>query len=300
MTSPAPKASDPRANWLLRYIAVQQVYDKQIFKALSDAAEDVGALAKTLGSEKIGERTKKYQAALTRQQIKLVIKDMFKGFVPVIDKGQKAAAAAAAQAALANDAKVLKALFPDPKERVAWQSSFIETAQHGIGAMVTRITESKIPLSKRVYKTSAFSSGLLDRRINSALARGASAKEMAKTVEDLILPDTPGGVSYAAMRLARTEINNAFHVMSIHAAQEFPWTEEVEWHLSKVHVPQGCKCEQYAKRRVFPKDAIPLKPHPHCMCYIVPKTMEWDDFAQQLQGGGFDDFFESKYGMPAA
>lgn len=300
MPSPAPKPSDPRSNWLLRYIAVQQMYDKQIFKALNDAAEDAGKVAESLGTKKIGERTKKYQASLVKNQIKSVIKTMFKDFVPVIGKGQKDAAEAAAHAALANDAKVLKALFPDPKERIAWQNSFVESSRHGISAMVTRITESKIPLSKRVYKTSAFSTGLLDRRINSALARGASAKELAKTVEDLIKPDTPGGVSYAAMRLARSEINNAFHVMSIHSAQEFPWTAEVEWHLSKVHAPQGCLCEEYAKQRMFPKDAVPLKPHPQCMCYIVPKTMGWNDFAQQLQSGGFDDFFEQKYGMPAA
>lgn len=300
MTSPAPKPSDPRSNWLLRYIAVQQIYDEQIFKALNDAAEDAGKIAESLGNKKIGERTKKYQAALVRQQIKQVIKVMFKDFVPVIDKGQKAAAEAAALASLANDAKVLKTLFPDPKERNAWQASFVESAQHSIGAMVTRITESKIPLSKRVYKTSAFSSGLLDRRINSALARGASAKELASSVKDMIKPDTPGGVSYAAMRLARSEINNAFHVMSIHAAEKFPWTQEVEWHLSKVHVPQGCKCEEYARQKIFPKDAVPLKPHPQCMCYIVPKTMGWNDFAQQLQTGGFDDFFEQKYGVPAA
>jgi hypothetical protein len=102
------------------------------------------------------------------------------------------------------------------------------------------------------------------------------------------------------MRLARTEINNAFHAMSIQAAQEFPWTEAVEWHLSKVHEPQGCKCERYAEQREFAKDAVPDKPHPQCMCFVVPKTMGWNSFENQLKSGAFDGFYEKKYGTRAA
>ena len=268
---------------------------------LQQAEYDARKAAEKLTGDNISDKTKRYQLKLVHEELRQIIKGMYKDLVPVIAAGQQDAAEAAAKAALANDAEVLKALFPNPADRKAWKASFIQTARHGIASMVMRINKTNIPLSKRVYKSSAWTNHQLDRIINSHLARGSSAKALAKDVQKFVNPKTPGGVKYASMRLARTEINNAFHAMEIDAAQEFPWCEEVEWHLSKSHpLLQRCKCEVYAAQGTFPKDAVPLKPHPQCLCYIVPKTMEWDDFANQLESGGFDDFFESKYGMPAA
>lgn len=254
----------------------------------------------TITGDNISDRTKRYQVNLVRNEIRDIIKLMFKDLVPVINKGQQDAAEAAVKAALAQDAKVLEALFPIDTARKAWQASFTQSARHGIVAMVTRITQSQQPLSTRVYKTSAWVNNQLDRKINSHLARGSSAVELAKDVRKLIKPGTSGGVKYAAMRLARTEINNAFHVMSIQAAQEFPWVEQVEWHLSESHEENpGDLCEVYADN-VYPKDGVPLKPHPQCMCFIVLKTMPWDQFTSQLASGAFDDFYEQKYGTHAA
>lgn len=254
-----------------------------------------------LTGDNIGDRTKRYQVNMVRNEIREIIKGMYKDYVPIINAGQQDAAEAAAKAALSHDAQVLKALFPDDAARKAWQASFVQTARHGIAAMVTRITKSQLPLSKRVYKTSAWTNNRLDRIVNSHLARGSSAKELAKDVRKLVNPNTPGGVRYASMRLARTEINNAFHAMSIDAAQQFPWTEAVEWHLSKSHPrEQHCRCEEYALQGEFPKDAVPDKPHPQCLCYITPKTMGWNTFKDQLVAGAFDDFYEQTYGGRAA
>lgn len=298
MTAPAAAASSPQANWLLRYISVQQTYDPQFKKALQNAMTDATTAAGKFNVEQISGRVKTYQSSLVRNEIRKVIKDLYTKITPIISNGQQDAAEAAAKAELSQSAKVLKALFPDPKDRQSWQDSFTASARHGIAAMATRISVSQLPLSQRVYKTQAYSSGLVDRRVNSALARGASAKELASTVKDLINPDTPGGVSYAAMRLARSEINNAFHAMSIQSAQELPWNQYVEWHLSKSHKPHpGDLCEDYAEQVDFDVNGVPAKPHPQCMCYIVPKQMEWSDFTQQLQAGGFDDFYQQKYGQ---
>jgi hypothetical protein len=151
-------------------------------------------------------------------------------------------------------------------------------------------------LSKQVYRTAAFTTGSLDRKINSAIARGSSAKELAKLVRSDINPKVAGGVSYAAMRLGRSEINNAFHAMSIGNAQDDPWVDEMIWNLSKSHYEQGCRCEEYADTKFFPKAQVPDKPHPQCLCFVTRKSMEWNDFAVQLQGGAFDDYFESHYG----
>jgi hypothetical protein len=279
---------------------VQQLYDKQIVSALQSAQVDAGEAADKLTGDNIGDKTKRYQTNLVRHEIREIIKNMFKGLVPVINQGQQDAAEAAAKAAIAQDAKVLNALFTSASERKAWEASFVQSARHGIAAMVTRITVTQQPLSHRVYKSSAFATGIVDRKINSHIARGSSAADFAKDIRAHINPKTPGGVSYAAKRLARTEINNAFHQMSISSAQEFPWAQQVEWHLSKSHKETGCLCEEYALQGAFDKYSVPNKPHPQCLCYIVPVETDWDTFALQLESGAYDSFFESKYGMPAA
>lgn len=295
-----PDDEQARIDWLLKYIAVQKLYDKKVVSALQRAMYDAGKSADKLKGDTIGKRTKRYQANLVRNEIRAVIKTMFKDLVPTIHAGQQDAAEAAATAALKQDAKVLKALFPDPKDRKTWEVSFKQSARHGIGAMVTRIEKTQLPLSKRVYKTSAWTSGNLDKVINSHLARGSSAQELAKAVRKYIDPKTPGGVSYAALRLARSEINNAFHAMSIDAAAQFPWVEEMEWHLSKSHGEEGCLCEFYADEGLFPIDDVPPKPHPQCMCFVVPHAISWPEFENKFKSGLFIEFYENKHGNTAA
>jgi len=302
LTAPQPEDAQAAAsNWLLKYLTVQQLYDTKIVSMLQRAQYDAGVAADKWNRTNIGDRTKRYQFNLVKDEIRTIIKTMFKDLVPVINAGQQDAAEAAAKAALAQDAQVLDVLFPNDKAREAWEQSFILSARHGIQAAIFRITKTKLPLSSQVYRTSAMESGRLDRKINSALARGASAKELADLVRNDIKPSVPGGVSYAAMRLGRSEINNAFHAMSVDQAQEDPWVEQMEWHLSKVHKPDpGDLCEKYADTQYFPKDEVPPKPHPQCMCYVTRKEMSWDNFTSALESGKFDDFFEKKYGMPAA
>lgn len=297
MTLPLQQPEDDqKVNWLLRYITVQQLYDTNIVKALQQAQYDAGKAADKWQGMNIGDRAKRYQFKLVQNEIRTIIKNMFKDLVPVINKGQQDAAEAAAKAALAQDAKVLEALFPNVDVRKAWQASYIQTARHGVAAMITRILQTQRPLSKQVYKTAAFTTGNLDRKINSALARGSSAKEIAKLVRSDINPKVAGGVSYAAMRLGRSEINNAFHAMSIGNAQDDPWVIDMEWHLSKVHKDNpGDLCEVYAGRQYFPKIAVPGKPHPQCMCFVTRRSMSFETFSLQLEAGVFDDSFESRY-----
>jgi len=295
------EGDEQRINWLLRYITVQRLYDTKIVAALQQAQYDAGQVADNLDGANISERARKYQARLVQHEIRDIIKSMFKDLVPTLNKGQQDAAEAAAKAALAQDAQVLRELFPDSKRRKSFQASYVLQARHGIGAMITRILHTERPLSYRVYHSAAIASGSLDRKINSALARGLGAKDIAKLVRSDINPNVPGGVSYAAMRLGRSEINNAFHAQSIGDAQDDPWVQEMEWHLSKVHAENpGDLCEEYADEQYFQKGDVPPKPHPQCMCYVTRKAMQYSDFQQKLESGAFDDYFERKYGMPAA
>lgn len=301
LVSPEQPTPEDR-NWLAKYIAVQRVSDVNVISMLKNAADDAQALVilKYNDDEKISARVAKYQATLLRREIAGVLADMYKGMQSVIFAGQQEAAVAAVEAELKHDADVLKILWPNTKRRKQFEDSFKEAARRNIRSAINRQLNPQYPLSQRVYKSGRLASCVLDRKINSAIARGSSAKDLAKLVKSDIAYGTPGGVSYAALRLARTEINNAFHAQAIQDAQDLPWVDEMEWHLSKVHEPQGCVCETYALERYFPVTGVPAKPHPQCMCYVTPKRSSYNDIALQLKSGQLDAYFESKYGMPAS
>lgn len=296
-----PIGDAERVNWLIRYIGVQKVYDKKVVAALKDASEDaVKAVEKYADKENISSKVAVYQSSLLRDEIRKVVRDLFNGIGPIVKDGQADAAEAAAKASLQTDADVLKILFPDPKRRKQFEASFKQSARQGIQAMINRVLEPQWPLSERIWNSGSIAAGTLDRKINSALARGASARELAKLVKSDVAYGAPGGTSYVTMRLARTEINNAYHAQSIGQTQDSPWVAEMEWHLSKVHKEQNCLCEVYADQQYFDKQSVPKKPHPQCMCFVTPKRIEKSVFATDLTAGKFDAYFVEKYGMPAA
>jgi hypothetical protein len=113
-------------------------------------------------------------------------------------------------------------------------------------------------------------------------------------VYQYVSPTTPGGESYAAMRLARTEINNAFHERQLAGANR-PGVTGVQWNLSGSHrVPD--QCNLFAQRDshnkgpgVFPVGKVPDKPHPQCFCFLTYVTMKPAEFKRALEQGDFDD-----------
>lgn len=144
-------------------------------------------------------------------------------------------------------------------------------------------------LSTRVYRQRALDDGRVEQIIRQGLISGLSAKELAKDIHQYVSPTAPGGASYAAMRLARTEINNAFHERQIEGAKR-PGVRAVKWNLSGSHrVPDLCNV--YAGHNgsgEWPVDEIPDKPHPNCFCYLTYLMMSSDDFKKSLEAGDFD------------
>jgi hypothetical protein len=171
--------------------------------------------------------------------------------------------------------------------------SALEIGQRQIDAALARMKHSQLPLSKRIYNTSVWMGGRLGNLINETLASGLNAQEFAKRARDWFNPNTPGGVRYAAMRLARTEINNAFHAMTAEKAANDPWVHEVDWNLSKSH-PKLDICNKVHAESPFPADKVPARPHPQCMCYITPKAIEEDEFIDNFLKGDYNDFLDKE------
>jgi hypothetical protein len=167
------------------------------------------------------------------------------------------------------------------------------TAQRTIDTMLTRMGISKLPLAERIYNTAAWMNGRLDTLINAELAKGLNAARFAKVARDWFNPTVKGGTRYAAMRLARTEINNAFHATSVTYAQDKPWVSQMNWNLSDSH-PIPDKCNEYADLSPWDVYAVPRKPHPQCLCNVTEVQMGEDEWIDKFLDGDFDEYLDAE------
>lgn len=163
----------------------------------------------------------------------------------------------------------------------------------GVESVFSRRTNG-VSLSDRIYRNGRAGVMLAAKEVEKGLLLQESAKQIAARVKHLYNPDVPGGQSYAAMRLARTEINNAHHDTTIRNAEALEWTVGFKWHLSGSH-PKPDICNEYAEEDhddlgagVFRKGNAPAKPHPHCLCYLEVIQMDREDFLSALAEGKFN------------
>lgn len=310
MTRPTPHGSTPhgyanmpsvatqRQRWLERYIIVQLGADKELKKVLSEAAEDAYKRIRLLDSNgTFSARVRQAQIRMVVQEVKTVTKEIFGAASDIIIRGQKAEAVQAVVAFGETDNKYLRAVF-DQTHGKTTVDSFIDgqkvQAQLQVANVVSRMIND-VPLSRRVYRSESLANQWVQRSINASLLRGDSAKDLAEMVRSHIKPNTPGGISYAAMRLGRTELNNAFHATTINLAKDRPWVEQMKWYLSSTHVKvgDGDLCDQYANIGNFYVDQVPVKPHPQCRCYTAPVLEPFSAFTDRLLAGYYRDWTES-------
>lgn len=299
MTNPTDNYQTLRRRWLERYSTTQAKSDTRLRTILIEAAQDAYERVIALENSSVfSTNVRAAQLRMTMKELDKVFYELFQETLEIIVNGQQEAARVAVAAFAETDRRLLAAAFRESAE-AAGQSveGFIDgqerTAMLGVAHTISRITKSEQPLSTRVYRTRSLANQWVSRQVNVAIMRNASAKEIAKTVRTSIRPDTPGGVSYAAMRLGRTEINNAFHATSIDLAQDRPWVQEMDWHLSKTHDPKTeCLCEVYAKQ-TFPVTKVPPKPHPQCRCFVTPRVEPYDVFLTRLTAGEYRDWISN-------
>jgi hypothetical protein len=85
-----------------------------------------------------------------------------------------------------------------------------------------------------------------------------------------------------AMRLAVTEMNNAFHEGTILAGRATPSYQGIHWRLSHSHAVPDI-CDTLAAGSPYPKGQEPSKPHPWCRCVAIQAHEDPDAFAQRLR-----------------
>lgn len=299
-----PTPPKPRET-LLSYIRIQGKYDRQLYTLLRAAAADADLYVRQIVGEGIGAQIRRDQMDAVRKALHLRLTKLARDVGLTVVAGQEEAAAEAIKTFGTYEAMLLTTRFTEKEIKQYLKAAEVQ-ARAGISAAEQRLLGASYrPLSDQVYKTLALESGQVDRYVNSALARGLSAREFAKGVKDLIAPNVRGGVSYAAMRLGRTEINNAFHATSAQRARDVPWIEGVVWRLSGSH-PVTDVCNSYAEEDdgveghpagFYTPDDIPAKPHPHCLCYTTPVLVPDDVWLTNLINGDYDRYLSEVTGI---
>lgn len=298
-----PSAPSPR-DWGRAYARVQAVTDRQLLALLRTAVRDINRQLKALGiSSRISDKVRADQLRLVKRALLEEIASIYGSLGHIIVQNQVSAAAAAVKLGGELNA-VLFGAAGDKTLAAAIEAGMARGLASTMDIVIARVTGTAIPLSQRIYKSEVWIDGVLDNKINSALARGLSAKEFAAEMEDFFSPNTPGGIRYASMRLARTEINNAFHAHTISTVGDAPWITAMKWNLSRSH-PKADDCDTLSTQDVFglgsgmypPRDT-PRKPHPQCFCVVTPASVDEDEFVTQLLGGSYDSYIRRVTGLP--
>lgn len=282
------------------YLRVAAKYNAETMRILEASARDIQKrLAQLKLAEGIGARVREAQLRLVLAEVRNEQASMWAAIGKSTQAGRKAAAEAAQEALEAISRVAYASLAVDAAE--ALTAGLKATARAGIDAAYARVPRA---LSEAVYRNGVVASGKIEDLIRRGITQGLSAKELAASVYQYVSPTTPGGASYAAMRLARTEINNAFHEQQIKAAKA-PGVSGIKWNLSSSH-PRPDECNSFAEQDsfkmgagVYPINDVPSKPHPHCFCYLTYVTMDPKEFSAAMMSGRFDDEIRRRAGINA-
>ena len=128
--------------------------------------------------------------------------------------------------------------------------------------------------------------------------RWTSTRLYGRTASDKSAGDTTGllsgndcdgrGVSYNALRLARTEIQKAHALATDKLMASQPWVEKEKCHLSASH-PEPDECDDIVEGGdnndgVYPVGTIEYPLHPNCFCYKTAVLMDEKAFTSQMNG----------------
>ena len=133
---------------------------------------------------------------------------------------------------------------------------------------------------------------------NADCPRWTSTRLYGRTKSQIATGDTTGllsgnacdgrGVSYNALRLARTEIQKAHALATDKVLMSQPWVEKEKVNLSAAH-PETDICDDVTsggekREGVYPVGEIELPLHPNCLCYKTAVLMAEKEFTSQLRG----------------
>ncbi|MGH3433182.1 MAG: hypothetical protein ACRDQB_10130 [Thermocrispum sp.] len=285
MTNPEPYLG-PGLSPLQLYLRGERAAVADIVRALEDAAADAQRRINRLETKAgIGSVVRRSQLRMIKRELQVVQNELWRSVGKAVRNNSPHIAEAAALAEKQIQDVLFRAAGVSPSS--ALSAAQRHYAQATVQTFLAR-GENGIGLSERVYRSKALSQGWVDRQVNRIVLQGGSWQDIAKTVRPMIRPDTRGGVSYAAKRLGRTELNNAFHTTNIKLGEESPYVTGMKWNLSGSH-PKVDICDHLATTGSQGKPAgvyttadTPSKPHPQCLCFLTEEVVDEETFLRMV------------------
>jgi hypothetical protein len=285
---------------LTSYLAVERQMLEAMAADLIDAQADLQSKLARLAARNggVGAQVRQGQLSQIDRALTTTLRALWKELDgDIVVGGQDAADAAASIQEVVDRALFSTAGITVPEELTRAEQAY---ARNVVEHYWSRM-ENGISLSDQVYKTEAMSKKWVDRAVNRVILQGGSWRDIANAVKPFIDPNTPGGVSYAAKRLGRTELNNAFHQTAVRLGEQNPWVSGQQWNLSGSH-GRTDQCDVLARqtvdrklgRGVYPADNVPGKPHPQCLCFLTAKTVSEDEFFDRLMAGDYEDAMQGR------
>jgi hypothetical protein len=139
--------------------------------------------------------------------------------------------------------------------------------------------------------------GMIEQCVNG----GMSAVDFSRAVQDYLKKPGPawttkikpsvtgrGSIKYNALRLARTETNNAYRTTQALGAQKSSIVKGIKWNLSRSH-PKEDICDTWATQDLYglgpgayPPDKLPPG-HPNCLCFCTDVLLEGKELIKALK-----------------
>ena len=217
--------------------------------------------------------------------------------------------------------EVQEAIRPFQEQTATNDVLFKPQLQALIDAAYRRTYHDGLNLSRRIWQLDTYGRSGLNNAIVLAIANANSAWQLAQSVEQFLGPgqDCPRwtydrlseltkadiaagntlglysgdecrgqGVSYNALRLARTEIQAIHHMATDMIFKTMPWIEQEQVNLSPEHAEID-ECDDAASggetnNGVYPKGTITLPIHSNCLCYKTAVLMDNQAFVNKLRG----------------
>jgi hypothetical protein len=192
---------------------------------------------------------------------------------------------------------IMQDLFRYDRAGVKWM--FADINEQAVLSLIARTGKDGLKLSDRVWRIGEHVRDNLNTVVEDAVTRGLDSRTLAKQIQQYMQPGkwtamkketrrrlgVRSDVSYEAMRLARTEMSNAYHEGTILANQSAPSYLGIIWLLSGSH-PLPDVCDDYAGHNgdgFWAKGSEPPLPHPQCLCVALPKHEKPDAFTERLR-----------------
>lgn len=279
-----------------RQLEITRENIQRLQRTFDDAAAAIQERAAQL-PEDAGLRREQYANLL--QDLDQILRDLKADYGQLLDGGmlESAQAAADREAAIAAMLEQTqdRSLFPELNRTLSLSDGtqivvrFGHVAAGAVNRAATRYYRDGLKLSNRLYNLDQAARKAIEDTILQALTEGVSSRDLGKRLQEGLAKAGADNPRYQAMRIARTEINQAHREAHIQSCLD-PITGRLKSFISAIGFrlslshPKADICDVWAGADSglgpgnYLPDDVPID-HAHGLCYSVSVLVEHPDVA---------------------